>query len=658
MIGRLRFFATCVLVATLGIGAAFAQDDSVLQRYDLAVENLEFAVAAVPGDGVQARDELERAVNALLTLSRDATSTNLVQAMERTFERARTAVENQSRTDLAVQSAVLRGGFRRLVMDSAFTAAAEGDTTLALERLLHIGRSMNFTAADLDALAATTDAVSMRLAFESGAAASIATELTVADRLQASDRDAAYVSLATAYGDSLLIQDSPRADQGLNQALAAAAQALVNNDGDGMSLATETAEAQLSRLAAAARVGAEADPSSSSVPTAPADSTPLGVQTELPDIGVPQTQPTPEVTTPEAIPGQPGQAATEPVTPPALQGQLPAAEPADEAAQDDQSGQAGQPGAVAGLDDPQFLALAAATIQQRERDAAIDRVGASLRSIGLTEAAARAQAIVIIDAGFDSAAAAVGGLSGNVTGAIAALRAGDAPAARTLVAGVDTAYQGTVRGLLRAVDGAVAQDTEALLASLASRPVLREHDLTLLAAQVDAVDRSLAGRAQAGSQALELMVDAVWSGWVRLGVFVLLGIFAFVPLRYLNMAFGGGNANWRLVSIALFLLLVPIIYEALAAVLSVAADLLDMPALDLLANWSMFTSTTGQVAWAALLFIALLLATIGLRGVCVQFGLLGSGRGRTGVGTSTANPTVVDMTRSSKPSAVDWDDEF
>jgi len=653
MIGRLRFFATCALIATLGLGAAFAQDDSVLQRYDLAVENLEFAVAAVPGDGVQARDELERAVNALLTLSRDATSANLVQAMERTFERARTAVENQSRTDLAVQAAVLRGGFRRLVMDSAFTTAAQGDTALARGRLLHIGRSMNFAAADLDALAATADASAMRLVFEAGAAASIATELAVADRLQASDRDAAYVSLATAYGDSLLVQDSPRADQGLNQALIAAAQALVNNDGDGMSLATETAEAQLSRLAAAARAGTEPAPSPGSVPTEPAGPAPLGVQAELPDIGLPQAQPAPgAITTPEALPSQPGQAETEAVSPPALSGQLPDAEPADGAAQPDQAG------ALASLDDPQFLALAAATIQQRERDAAIDRVGASLRSLGLSATAARAQATLIIDAGFDGVAAAVRSLSGQVAGAVATLRVGDAPAARILVAGVDTAYQGTVRGLLRAVDGAVAQDTEALLASLASRPVLREHDLTLLAAQVDALDRSLGGRAQAGSQALELMVDGSWSGWVRLGVFLVLGIFAFVPLRYLNLAFGGGNANWRLVSMALFLLLVPIIYEALAAVLSVAADLLDLPSLDVLANWSMFTSTTGQVVWAVLLFIALLLATIGLRGVCVQFGLLGSGRGRTGVGTSTANPTVVDMTRSSRPSAVDWDDEF
>jgi len=321
--------------------------------------------------------------------------------------------------------------------------------------------------------------------------------------------------------------------------------------------------------------------------------------------------------------------------------------------------QAGGAATVADLDDPQFLALAAATIQQRERDAAIDRVGASLRPLGLTEAASRSQATLLVDAGYDGPAGAVDGLAAKVSGAIAALSAADAPAARALVAEIDTAYQASVSGLLRAVDGAVASDTESLLSSLTSRPVLREHDLALLAGQVDAVARTLAGGDQSASQALELMVDGVWSGWVRLGVFVLLGIFAFLPLRYLNMAFGGGNANWRLVSLALFLLLAPLIYEALAALLSVAAVTLDMPSLDVLATWSMFSSTTGQVAWAVLLFFAILLATIGLRGVCVQFGLLGSGRGRTGVGTSaTATPTVVDMTRSTQPSAVDWDDEF
>lgn len=655
MIGRLRFIATCALIATLGMGAAFAQDDSVLQRYDLAVENLEFAVASVPGDGVQARDELERAVNALLTLSRDATSTNLVQAMERTFERARTAVENQSRTDLAVQSAVLRGGFRRLVMDAAFTAAAAGDTELARQRLLHIGGEMGFAAADLDALAAAQEATALRLAFETGAAEAIATELAVANRLQASDRDAAYVSLATAYGDSLLIQDSPRADQGINQALIAAAQALVNNDADGVSVASETATAQLSRLAAAARSGVAAVEQAaqplSEAETQAGESTPAQPSaSDLPSIGLPDTA-APLTQAQPLLGGDGAQVDDDTVTP-----ATDAAAQADAATADDAAG-AGST-VIASLDDPQFMALAAAALQQQEREAAIARVTGSLRALGLSESAARTHAGVIVDAGHDSASGVVDDLASRTTAALGALRGGDQQAARSAVADITTDFNSTARGVMRAVDGAVAQDTEDLLASLADRPMLREHDLSLLAAQVDAMGRSLTGTAQSASQSVELLVDQMWSGWARLAVFVLLGIFAFVPLRYLNMAFGGGNANWRLVSIALFLLMVPIIYEALAALLSLAADMLDMPALDVLAQWSMFSSTTGQVAWAIVLFFALLLATIGLRGVCVQFGLLGSGRGRTGVGTASANPTLVDMTRSSKPSPVDWDDEF
>ena len=54
---------------------------------------------------------------------------------------------------------------------------------------------------------------------------------------------------------------------------------------------------------------------------------------------------------------------------------------------------------------------------------------------------------------------------------------------------------------------------------------------------------------------------------------------------------------------------------------------------------------------------SLLLATIGLRGISRQFGQLG-GASTVGDGAASANPTLVDMTRSTKPSAVDWDDEF
>ena len=198
---RLLVIAT-TLVALLW-GGALAQeaalsqrDDSLLQRYDLAIENLEIAVASVPQDGAQARDELERALNALLTLSSNASSPSLVQAMERTFDRTRVTIDNQSRTDMAVQTGVLAGGFARLVMDSAFAAAVDGDLDLARARLLHLAVDLAFTPEAQQELQAAGSTSALRLAFEAGAAESIAAELREADALLDADVAAAYERLA------------------------------------------------------------------------------------------------------------------------------------------------------------------------------------------------------------------------------------------------------------------------------------------------------------------------------------------------------------------------------------------------------------------------------------------------------------------------------
>ena len=80
-----------------------------------------------------------------------------------------------------------------------------------------------------------------------------------------------------------------------------------------------------------------------------------------------------------------------------------------------------------------------------------------------------------------------------------------------------------------------------------------------------------------------------------------------------------------------------------------------MPSLDVLACWSMFDSTMGHVVWALLVLLAVVLATIGLRGICAQFGLLGGARG--GPQPSTT-PTLVESSGVRQQTAVDWDDEF
>ncbi len=654
---RQRILATGIFCLVLGLGAAMAQEDSVLQRYDLAIENLRIAVESVPGDGVQARDELERALNALLTLSRDATSVSLVQAMERTFERARTAVENQSRTDIAVQVAVLEGGFRRLVMDSAFTAAAQDDLELARTRLAHLADAMAFRAEDGAALAAASDATGLRLAFEAGTADAIAAQVQVAERLMTEDRDAGYVALAGAYGDSLAIQDSPRTDAALNQYLVAAAQAVVDADDDALSSSLEGANLALVRLASAARGGLDRVEGAAIAPEASAPS-------ELPSVGPAQIDvATPDTTEPaETTPVPPAALATDQAQAPETTETTPAAAaPTDAGLPDATAAVAGAPQDAeldAALADPLVAAAverALAQARDEARAVAIADWTTTLRSAGIAEAQAGRQAAALVDAGFGSVQDVTDVLAADAGRAVAALRVGDDAGARAYVSDVAAVYRGSVAGLLQARDASVASDTEEILASLAERPSLREHDLTLLAAQVDAVERALSGSSQAAGLAFERTVDGLWSTWTRLGVLLVLGVLAVVQLVLLNMAFGGGNRNWRLVGWALLLLVVPIFYEALVALGSILADVLAMPELELLGRWSMFRSTTGQVVWAVLGFVGLLLATIGLRGICVQFGLLGRGRNSA---KATATASATDTTRATGATAVDWDEEF
>lgn len=624
---RLLIFALS-LVALLA-GSAAAQEDSLLQRYDLAIENLEIATASVPDDGVQARDELERALNALLTLSTNATSPSLVLAMERTFDRTRATIENQSRTDMAVQTAVLAGGFARLVMDSAFTAAAAGELDLARSRLLHLAQDLAFDPADEQAVRDAASGSELRLAFEAGAAGAIGRDVSSARTLLEMDQPAAYRSLANAYGRSLLVQDSPRLDAQLNRQLVAAANALVAHDTGAAQAALEVAQAELASLGAAAR-GTEP---STVVQPAPL----LAAPEELPEVGA----------------AAPQQAATteQPDEPTAGEEQGASAESSQRApATGSQT-----PAPLSGPDFEAAVQARMAALEAEQREATLAQLAAQLTRAGVPAANAAAEADQLLASGYATLEAAVTELEAEATGVVAAQRAGDGAGVQAAVARLRATYQGALAPLLRAGHPETATATERLLASLEQRPSITSHDVSLLAAQTAAIGNALAGRpAQAGQQ-LELAVDAYWSGLTRTIVQILLALLAIVPLFLLNLAFGGSNQNWRLVGWALFLLLVPVFYEGLAALADLLSTWLAVPWLASLSSWSFFSSTTGQVVWTAVVLIALLLATIGLYGLCVQFGLLGGSRRQRPPASST--PTA-ERTAPTGNTTIDWDEEF
>ena len=632
---RLLVIAT-TLVALLW-GGALAQeaalsqrDDSLLQRYDLAIENLEIAVASVPQDGAQARDELERALNALLTLSSNASSPSLVQAMERTFDRTRVTIDNQSRTDMAVQTGVLAGGFARLVMDSAFAAAVDGDLDLARARLLHLAVDLAFTPEAQQELQAAGSTSALRLAFEAGAAESIAAELREADALLDADVAAAYERLAGAYGASLLVQDSPRVSPELNRYLVTAAEALVQADAATAREALAGADDALTALAAAAR---------SDAPAADTDAGAAGpVPTELPDLdGVATTAPA-EAADADAEVTDADPAATP--SAPADAGQAADAEPA--------------PPLAAGPDLEAAVAQRLAALEEERRAETLAAIGRELTLAGVPAQVAQADAEQVLEAGYGSLAAAVGALETQAARAVAAQRTGDVTGARAALVELRSAYHAVLAPLMRSVDVEVAAGAEDLLATVTERADLSSHDVSLVAAQVGAVRRALLGGAAPAAQAFELSVDSFWSNLTRPLVMILLGVLAIVPLVLLNLAFGGSNRNWRLVGWSLFLLLVPVFYESLAAVGALLSSVVDQPWLTALAGWSMFTSTAGQVAWALLVLVALVLAIVGFYGICVQFGLIGGGRRRDAVAATGA----AEVHRPTGNTTLDWDEEF
>ncbi len=642
MIRRQLSLATAVLAVALWSGAAFAQEDSLLQRYDLALENLQVATASVPGDGLQARDELERALNALLTLSRDATSSNLVQAMERTFERTRVAVENQSRTDMAVQTAVLAGGFSRLVLDSAFSSAGGGDLALARGRLEHLAKSLEFGADAVSEIGNAGSSAALRLAFEAGAADAVAAELKVAAQLVDDDRDGAYVSLAKAYGDSLLVQDSPRIDATLNRDLVGAAQALVTGDRAELDAAIDRAAVALTRLAAAARnaatdAGAAGQPAAQATGEATAQEPAALLAPEvLPEVGggaQPEATAEPAATEP---------AATEPA----------ATAETTETATQPVEGQADE--ALAGPAFEQAVAARLAEIAAEEHRTHVDAVSLDLVRAGVPRALAGREAERVVDAGFADLGAVFTDLDAGAGRLLAGVRRGEQAEAHAALAGIASTYGAVLAPSLQQIAPDVAQGTDDLLTSLAATARLSTTDAALVGTRTGILRDAFAGKAVGVADAVETTVATFWSGLPRAIVYIVLALLAIVPLVLLKMAFGGSNRNWRLVGWALFLLLVPTFYQGIVALADLLSRYVDMTWLPDLGRWSMFGGLTGQAVWAVLVLLALALAIVGLRGICVQFGLLGGQK----KSVAPAPAAAVTKKSSTGNTTIDWDEEF
>lgn len=612
------------------------ESDLVLQSYSLATESLDSSVLALTaGDSVVANEELQRALDSLRVLSDQTSSGAIVRALESTFEQAQSAVQNRSDTDLAVQVAVIEGGFWRLVYEAALGAANDGDMAIARERLARIGADMGFSEARLAALDPATSPLVLLTSFEQGVVDVVRERLTTASEQidlveNTVNQQEAYRAMAGAYGRFLPVQDSPRTTGSANALFSSAFGAIVDNNGQALStsiaaLSTEVIQfAEAAASTAASGIEVTLSPTAEVAPVEPAVVDTVVTET-VADTNTPVV--TDSVAAPVVTVADPAVTDTAPTNP--------------ETATTDSTTAVVTPAVAPVVAVGPQLDVAALTQQ--------------LSRFGLPLARQQRLAEAYLDEGYGNVNDVLNVLYAESARAIAAVEVGDQARARGLLSEFETTYATYMEPIIGERNASFNASTLNLINTLQRSPSLRLQDAVVLTGHVEEISSVLSDNQTAGLHQAIVATTNIWSGWVRLAVVMLLGILAFVPLYLLYLAFGGGNRNWQLIGWALFLLLLPLIYEGFSYFTGLLSTLLGgISWLEAPAQFSFFQNTISQLLWVLLTGLAIALATAGLYGICVQFGLLG--RRTTSVKATNALDTAVGNTAVS--TSFDWDEEF
>ena len=656
------------LVAVQPYAPVYAQDaqdilsqgaDDILSNYQDAQEALDSSVRVLPEDPNGALANLERAANALRPLSTASTSVTLLSGLEAAFEQARAAINQRSQTNLAVQAAVIEGGLQRLLYEAALLELADNPQR-ARERLLQLALELNFAPERQQVInEAGSDQRRQQANVELAILNLVQARLDGASAQVSADTAAAYRQFADAYGASIVVQDSPRLPD-TNRLFGTGFDALLNqqidqfnNQVSELDAALEQARQQVlavlnapSQPATPAQIPAQTPAQIPATPDQPVPAQPVqsGQDTSLPVQAT--TQPV-EPATP-AEPAAPAQSVAVPATTPA--------QPTSE-----QPAPASAP--VATPAQPAQAASAQTTTSPpvSQQAPAPQDVQAALASYNVPSNRLEQLSNSYAEAGLTDVSAAVDRLYAQVARILVALQQGNQTSAKDRIANAQIYYDRFLSPLVSSQDASVDANTQALMQNLLASPALRTQDGLLLTEHVSVVSRALEGVPPPAAHGLMLSTQLVWAGSLRLAIMVVLFVLAFVPLALLNLAFGGSNRNWQLVGVALFLLLLPIMYEGLSYLGTFLADLTGVQVLGSLARYSVLQNTLAQVVWAGMMLLAILLAALGLRGICVQYGLLGKNDApdeADSVPANAATNNAVAANATGSETVVDWDEEF
>lgn len=621
-----RLLTVVLLWAALPQLAA-AQGQETLQRHTAALDNLVASVNQLGTDNTASLDALESAASTMRLLERDTESSTLVAAMEQVFENARLAIRNQSRADLSVQTAVLRGGFQRGLMESSL---ATGSVAAAQPGFNQLASELNLDGEALDGIAAASNLEQLLASYRAGLARNMASRLEVMDSQFQTDQAAAYVTLAGAYGTSLSIQDAPQTPADLNRDFSELISAVVAGDQEVVLALSADLQEVLNGLGAAGPTETAPEP-------APAQGAP---------------EPAPVEDSPEPAPAeQPAApAAVETVTEeaPAEQPEVAEAPAQETTVEPTEAG----PEAPAEQALPTLATLAdlrdevQSELEQQQFDTLVNDLGRR----GLRGQAGENLASQLQARGYGSVAQVIGDTLELAARAADAAQRGEQAASQQYLGQLETTYRSNLAPLASRADPTLDRSITSLLGQLTASPAVRSVELHSLTGLLAAVGST------GGSTTLDTLQSgsAGWSsGWPRMALLIITALLAILPLVFLRLAFGGGNRNWSLIGTGLFLLLLPVILGGIGALLELIGHFAGIGMLHEISAWFTLDGALQQLLLIVLELVATILLATGLYGICKQFGLFGGeGGGRRLFGRARSEG------KSETRTLVDWDEEF
>ncbi|WP_457638223.1 hypothetical protein [Oceanithermus sp.] len=586
------------------------------QLYDQMAPKLEAARTELKQDPAASLQAIDDALNIFRNGAKgvpEALSQGVVQALKN----ARIAISRKSEADLESQLWVVRGSLGKMLYEAMFQATYKGNTDEALALL---NRLIEITARTPDLkrkaipLIKAGSVDKLRTLFERAYAEAIYKTLELARKRK--KVASSFALTAKAYGLYLVVQDSPRIDNVAKDFIDALA-ALQQGDRD-------TFNQKTAKLMAAAQkffqsAGGPVVANVKAKPAQPATKQPQPAAAPAPAPAAPAA-PAP-ATKPAAAPAAaPKPAAASPAPTTAKVTAKPLVNPLDQLEQD-----------------LSFL------IGNKKK---VERVANLLAQSGIYSFTDWRNSLLMT--------------RGLVATAIPYTATGNPEEAKKYLTYARSRYVYEVSPLVQAI----AEPTDKTIIDMFNRLIngvgLRTSDVNMVIDLLMGAEQQVLGEKPTAKTQLNiaLAIEKATFGLPRAIFFIVVGVLALFPLYLIYLAFGGRNIYWRLLGLAFFFLLLPALLEGVAYIGDILGTYGGVPALHRLSSASIMQNILAQMAWGLLIFLVVVFASWGLRGIAIQFGLIQDRRQpsttmQTGASsTSEANPTLTSET------IVEWDEEF